>query len=194
MSRTVRRLGVLAAGLLIAVGCVQDRATAPAAATASHDLLGGTVGTLTSTLGLTSVNGLQRTTPLANDITVVRSIGIQGGTLAIPAAGVTVVIPYGALPQTTSISMTARKGTLVAYDFAPSGITFAVPLTFTQKLAGTNATLLNATSLRLGYYSDPSLLGTTTALVSNIVNGLLNVLDWSFTAPIKHFSGYLVIC
>jgi hypothetical protein len=199
MSQTVRRFGALALGLLLAAGCAQDHATAPTAvqapsAVTSPDLLGGTLGTVTSTLGLTSANALQRTTPLASDITVTSTIGVAGGTLSIPAAGVTVTIPYGALAQPTVVTMTARKGSLLAYDFGPHGIVFAKPLVFTQKLAGTSATLLGAPFIHLGYYTDSSLLGTTTALVSEILNGVVNVLNWSFTAPIRHFSGYLVIC
>lgn len=207
MSLIPRRIGALALGLLLVAGCAQDHATAPAgarpavapsvatAAPVSHDLLGtvgSTVGGVTSALGLTKVDGLLRGTPLDNDITVSKSIGILGGTLSIPAAGVSVVIPAGALSGTTNITMTARKGSLVAYDFAPQGITFAKPLSLTQKLAGTNATLLNAPALRLGYYSDSSLLGSTTALVSELLGGVLNLVNWSFTAPINHFSGYVV--
>jgi hypothetical protein len=194
---STRRFGALAIGLLLAVGCSQDRSTGPASisaptAVAQPDLLGGVVGGLTSVLKLTTVSGLQRSTPLPNDITVERTIGIYGGTLSIPAAGVTVVVPIGALPGPTQITMTARKGSLVAYDFGPHGITFRVPLIFTQKLNGTNATVLNAPLLKLSYYGDSSLLGQTTALVSDLIGGVVNLLNWSFTAPIKHFSGYLV--
>ena len=66
----------------------------------------------------------------------------------------TVTVPRGALAQTTTITMTARAGTVVAYDFAPHGITFAKPLVFQQQLRGTNASLLTAPLLQLGYYSD----------------------------------------
>ena len=88
--------------------------------------------------------------------------------------------------------MTARAGSLVAYDFAPHGITFAKPLVFSQQLRGTNASLLTAPFLQLGYYSDPSLLTKTGALVSELLGGTLNTLTWTFTAPIPHFSGYIV--
>jgi hypothetical protein len=90
--------------------------------------------------------------------------------------------------------MTARAGSILAYDFEPHGITFAKPLTFSQSLSGTNATLLNVPFLKLGYYSDPNLLGSVFALVSELINGSTNLLSWTFTAPIKHFSGYVVAC
>jgi hypothetical protein len=202
--KILRRLGAVAAVLLLVVGCSQDNTLAPTSppaptavapqGAASGDLLGGVVGTVTSTLKLTTANGLQRKVALANDINVSANIGRAGGVLSIPEAGVTVLVPPGALDATTTITMTARKGTLVAYDFAPHGITFKVPLVFSQRLGVTKATLLEAPFLRLGYYSDPSLLGQTTALVSELLGGVVSVLNWSFTAPIKHFSGYVVSC
>jgi hypothetical protein len=155
--------------------------------TSSGDLL----GSVTSLLG---VPGLQRTTALAAPITVTKTIGGDGGTLAIPSAGVTVVIPRGALIAPTVITMTARAGTLVAYDFAPHGITFAKPLVFTQQLKGTNASLLTAPLIRLGYYSDPKLLTATGGLISELLGGVVDTLSWTFTAKIPHFSGYIVTC
>lgn len=203
MFTNLRRAGVLALGLAVATACSSEHATAPAAQPSSRsatvpqagaqspDLL-GTVGSLLG--GLQLVTGLQRTTPLAAPITVTKTIGLYGGVLAIPQAGVSVIIPYGALTQPTTITMTARAGSLVAYDFAPHGITFAKPLVFTQSLSGTNATLLSAPLLRLAYYTDPSLLGSVTGTVSELIGGVTNLLTWTFTAPIKHFSGYMVSC
>ena len=175
MKPTLRRLAALTLGAFALASCGTDQptavprpeASAPGAPSASL------LGALTSLL---TVDGLQRTT------------------LAIPEAGVTVVVPRGALAQTTTITMTARAGSLVAYDFAPHGITFAKPLVFSQQLRGTNASLLTAPLLQLGYYSDPSLLTKTGGLVSQLLGGTLNTLTWTFTAPIPHFSGYIVTC
>jgi hypothetical protein len=193
MKPTLRRLTALAFGVLALVSCGTDQPTAisrpePSVSGAPSASL---LGTLTSLL---TVDGLQRTTPLAAPITVSQVIGADGGTLAIPQAGVTVVVPKGALAQPTTITMTARAGSLVAYDFAPHGITFAKPLAFSQQLRGTNATLLSAPFLQLGYYSDPSLLTKVGGLVSELLGGTLNTLTWTFTAPIPHFSGYIVTC
>ncbi len=191
--KSTLRIGFLAVVASVMAACSGEPATAPTAATAaptsapSASLLGGLVNLLL-------VPGLQRTTPLPAPITVTATIGANGGTLRIPAAGVTVVVPQGALSSNTTIIMTARAGSLVAYDFAPHGITFAKPLTFTQDLHGTNASLLTAPLLSLSYYSDPSLLTTLGGLVSELVGGTTNLLTWSFTAPIKHFSGYMVSC
>jgi hypothetical protein len=202
MKIAIRRLATLALALAIA-GC-SDHTTAPVTLTAptagpSNDLLGGVLGTVggvvggvTDALGLTTVHGIQRTVPLAEPITVVKTIGREGGYLNIPEAGVTVIVPAGALSSPTEITMTARAGSMIAYDFAPHGITFDRPLVFNQSLRGTNAGLLS--SLKLGYYSDPSLLDGTTALVSELIGGIVSRLTGTFTAPIKHFSGYVVSC
>jgi hypothetical protein len=211
MITVMRRAGLLAVALLlgVAAACNTERAAAPsvtapatlaapenapAAPGASQDLLGGLVGGLTNTLGLTSANGVLRTRALANDITVSKVIGRSGGVLSIKDAGVTVIVPAGALDNDTKITMTARKGVLLAYDFAPHGVTFKVPLVINQSLNGTNVGLLTPLSLKLGYYSDPSMLGKTTALVSELVGGLTSILTRTFTAPIKHFSGYVIVC
>jgi hypothetical protein len=195
MKIAIRRLATLALTLAVAA-CSADSATAPAtlsaqSAVSSNDLLGGLLGTVTNVLGLT-VNGIQRKTPLAAPITVTKTIGWEGGYLSIPEAGVSVIVPVGALSSPTQISMTARAGSLVAYDFAPHGVTFARPLVFTQNVRMTNAGLLS--SLKLGYYSDPSLLGATTAVVSELISGVLSTLTGTFTAQIRHFSGYVMTC
>jgi hypothetical protein len=197
MKTPIRQLAALALSLFVASCSADNIPSAPPKVAApnsgSADLL-GTVGSVTSTLGLTPAVGLLRIVPLAAPITVSQLIGTGGGTLSIPAAGVTVVIPSGALASATQITMTARAGSLVAYDFAPHGITFAKPLVFSQKLRGTNATLLTAPLLRLAYYSDGGLLGPLGGLVSELISGTVNLLSWTFTAKIQHFSGYMVSC
>ena len=215
---SLRRAGLVSAALLSLVftGCSPDTVAAPTLTApsaviqtpsmqpggdASQNLLGGLLGTVTgtldavtSTLGLTNANGVLRTRPLAQPITARKTIGREGGTLSIPDAGITVIVPYGALDRDTEITMTARAGYLLAYDFEPHGVTFRVPLVFRQSLNNTNAGLLSPLSLKLGYYEDPSLLGKTTALVSEVIGGVTSILTRTFTAPIKHFSGYIVIC
>jgi hypothetical protein len=198
MSSSIRRLGALALALTLAA-CSADQVTAPPqmkapASDPSASLLGGLLGTVTGVLNLTTNEAIQRTKPLAAPITVMKTIGYDGGTLSIPEAGVTVTVPRGALYRTTTITMTARAGSLVAYDFSPTGTTFNKPLLFNQSLKGTNVNLLQVPFLRLGYYSDPGLLGDVTAVVSDLLGGVVNLLDWSFNAPIKHFSGYVVTC
>lgn len=197
MKTSVRRIVAMALAAVAVVSCSTDQPTAPlprvapSTETPSSDLLGSVTGLVTS---LVSADGLQRTTPLAAPITVSKTIDASGGTLAIPQAGVTVTVPRGALAKATTITMTARAGTLVAYDFAPHGITFAKPLVFTQQLRGTNASILTAPFLRLAYYKDASLLTKVGGLVSELLGGVVNLTSWTFTGNIQHFSGYMVTC
>jgi hypothetical protein len=186
-----RRLLAVALGAA-AIGCGAEPPTRPPLQQSppeapSRNLLGA-VGSLVT------MSGLQRTTPLAVPLTVVKSIGPEGGTLAIPQAGVTVTVPRGALAATTKITMTARAGTLVAYDFAPHGITFSEPLVFSQQLRATNATLLKAPLLRLGRYQDASLLTKTGGIVSGLLGGSVTMLSWTFTSSIPRLAGFVVTC
>jgi hypothetical protein len=194
MTATFRRLAALALGVVTLASCAGDAPTSPPRLESSGPAT-SLVGTLLGvTSSLLSMDGLQRTKPLAAPITGSKAIGSAGGTISIPAAGVTVVVPKGALKRTTTITMTARAGSLVAYDFAPHGITFAKPLQFKQQLKGTNASLLSAPLLSLGYYTDGGLLTQTGGLVSELLGGVVDVLTWSFKASIPHFSGYIVTC
>jgi hypothetical protein len=193
MKLSFRRLAALSllAAAVSACGAHDSSVVAPrlsAAASAPSSSLLGSVGSLVS------VDGLQRVTALAAPITVARTIGAEGGTLSIPQAGVSVTVPRGALTAPTQITMTARAGTLVAYDFAPHGITFAKPLVFTQQLRGTDASLLTAPLLQLGYYADASLLTKVGGVVSELLGGATNLVTWSFSGKITHFSGYIVTC
>ena len=188
--RRISALAVVALALFAACSAEPTSPPAPGASAPTHVLLGGVTSAVNNLL--TSLPSVQRNVPLASSITVTRTIGVAGGTLSIPQAGVTVTVPAGALSASTVVTMTARAGSLIAYDFTPHGITFAKPLVFTQSLSGTNATVLNAPLLTLGYYTDPSLLTALEGLVSELIGGNVYMLSWNFTANIKHFSGYMV--
>ena len=187
---------MMLASLLLIAGCSAEPTSPAKASAASGDLLGGLVGGVVGVVNnvLTPVLGLTRVTPLANSITVNQTIGSAGGTLSIPAAGVTVVVPAGAVAAPTQFTMTARAGIVIAYDFAPHGVTFAKPLVFKQSLHGTTANLLNQSLLQFGYYSDPNQLNLLGGLLSELTSGTVDLLGWTFTANIKHFSGYMIAC
>lgn len=139
---------------------------------------------------LALATGVSRTTPLADHVTVSATISAMGGTLSIPAAGMTLTIQPGSLAQTTTISVTARKGSLIAYDFKPHGIVFGKPLLFNQELKGTNVNPLTALNLTLGYYADPNLLTVAGGTISESIGGSVSL--GSFRSTISHFSGYMV--
>jgi hypothetical protein len=193
MIRTLCRVAVLV-GVTLFAACSSESMLLPSAsnATLGRTPVKGLLGTASGTLTL--VTGVQRTSPLPSSITVTQAIGIDGGTLSLPQAGVTITVPAGALTATTLISITARGGSVIAYDFAPHGTTFAKPVVFTQALAGTNVPPLLAPLLHLGYYADPTDLTTIGGSVSEFISGSANLVNGSFTSSILHFSGYMVAC
>jgi hypothetical protein len=144
---------------------------------------------------------LQRTTPLAADITASATIGPKGGEIAIADAGVKLVIPSGALTKSTLVSMTALKGTHVAYDFQPHGQIFLQPVKVMQDIRGTGATgiaaLLNGMH---GVYFEKLDLSSVSANqeLADAKETQLGYFESKDRASIKffigHFSGYLVSC
>jgi hypothetical protein len=167
-----------------ASACSHESPAAPentvAPSAASQSLLGGTTSTKT-------VIPLLRSTPLASDITVSQTIGALGGTISIPAAGLTLVVPPLAVAKATNFAITARKGSYVAYDMEPHGTKFLVPLVATQSLANTNARSLLNISLSLGYYPD----GSNVTSVSELLSVQVDLLRLTAVSSIPHFSGYI---
>ena len=139
---------------------------------------------------------LVRHAPLDADLSVSRSIGPAGGELAIPEAGLRVFVPRGALTRTTTITATALKGDMVAYEFGPHGTRFALPLVVTQATAGTDADALPAGSvLQLGYFNGRQALDPVgkKARIAELISNLAVVTHDAVVYPVWHFSGYTVI-
>ena len=82
---------------------------------------------------------LRRLTPLSRDYATSATIGVLGGIMVIPQAGLTVVIPPGAVTTPTKITITAFDGSLVDYSFAPHGLRFGLPISVVQLISMTNA-------------------------------------------------------
>lgn len=176
---------------LLAYGCTNDSVTAPsngavaAPSAASQALLGGLLAQPAT------VSPLLRTTPLASNLTASATIGPLGGVLSVPGAGLTVVVPPLAVLTPTKMSVTALAGSAVAYEFAPHGIKFSVPLVATQSLRGTQAEaggLINPLSLFAGYFPDANRITS----VSELLNLNVNVLGQTSVLTIWHFSGYII--
>jgi hypothetical protein len=182
------RLGAFASLLLVA-SC-DNGVTAPAPAPSS-----GVANR--SLLGPATVTVVTRNTPLATAQSASAMIGLLGGQLSIPGAGLKVIVPPFALRSWTRITVTAVAGNQLAYEFEPHGIRFLVPLLVSQNLTGTSA--LNGGGLLpkpviAGYFADLSDLDPLggTALVSELLGTSVSLLTKTATFPIFHFSGYLV--
>lgn len=142
---------------------------------------------------------LKRSAPLASDITVSATIDRAGGSLAIAEAGVRVDIPPGALSVPTVVTMTARKGLDVAYEFGPHGTTFNAPVSILQDLKGTLAGTNPALQKGMhGGYVETSLDSAfvdplhLTARVKETQLGYRDPGTNRLRIFIGHFSGYLV--
>jgi hypothetical protein len=136
------------------------------------------------------VRGVTRVSPLAQNISVSAVIGSDGGTISIPDAGLTLVVPAGAVTSSTTFTATALAGRL-----EPHGTKFAVPLQFTQDLRKVSLVgVVTAPVLDGAYFTDASRLNQTIGFgaVSEIVPATVDLLRLQVGFPINHFSGYLV--
>lgn len=193
-----RRILLLSSAFVavIAAACVStDIPTAPSGpagevppteATAASASLTGLLG-----IGPVQVTPLQRTEPLSNSLSTSATVGPLGGTLALPGAGLLVVVPPLALSSKQTISVTAVAGSNVAYEFAPHGLKFNLPLVVTQNLAVTQAGrngLVSPLSLFAGYFPD----STKPTSITESLNVNVNLLNQAAVFSVWHFSGYIL--
>ncbi len=203
----IRLLSVLAASAAISSGCGEGAAPVGPVEQPSHglviDLADDLVVSTTSTVLQTAmpVDVLQRTTPLARDITVSAAIGKSGGTIEIREAGLKFIVPSNALvppsrQKTVTITVTALAGDEIAYTFQPHGLQFREPVRIEQEFRGTTAE--GNRSLLEGV--EGAYFPSVTDL--DAVSGVASVMEFRPTSvdvtgsKIKfttdHFSGYLI--
>ena len=190
--------GVVALG--IAIGCGSESALSPRTAGHGSSSMGAAARALTASADPTDVViALTRKSPLDHDVSATATIGPEGGSITLDAAGATIVFPAGALDTPRQIKMTAKAGSSVAYEFCPHGITFAAPVAVQQNLTFTRASASNVRTLQAGYFKqgldaifvDP---GKSLAQVSEIRGVDLDRPSNPRVATfyISHFSGYII--
>ena len=64
------------------------------------------------------------------------AIGPAGGTIELPRAGLTLVVPPGALNRTVRITVHTNSRDFASYGFAPHGLVFARPVEVLQTRSG----------------------------------------------------------
>jgi len=195
------------------LSCSEYSPTAPQAPAQAQDgLLSGLVGTVTNLLGtvirvigfVTDPNGIpvravQWSPTHVNQVrSVSATIGVNGGTLAIPGSDFTISFPYGALSQPTSITITSDASGYVSYDMQPHGLTFNKPVVVTQRLKNTAVygTPLALNSFCAYFATDlldlsgilEALEIETTTIFANPTTGLPDVETWQ----LNHFSRYML--
>jgi len=194
MSKAKKALAVLAATMLAAAGCT-DTPTAPsaqlgAANVKDQQLLGELLGTVTGLL----VPPVKRNTPLATDVSWTFVVGPDGAVSRNSSVGLMVSVPSGALSATTTITVTALKGSAVAYSFEPH-LEFARPVTLTQNLSGTSAGGLLSLPLVSGAHFEGDRLSLTNsglAIVNEVVPALANIFTRTASFNVDHFSGWIL--
>lgn len=196
--RFTRRVALVLGAVFVA-GCSSESVTAPTAvqtapATQSSGLLGSVLGVVGQTVG-GLVGVVTRVLPVGPGVTTSAVIDGRGGMLALPSAGLTIVVPAGAVSAPTRISVTAVPGDLVAYTFEPHGIKFAKPLQATQSMGLLDLrSLFSTRSVSAGYFAQESDLNTdsNTAKISESLTANVSLLGGKVTWEIWHFSGYLL--
>jgi hypothetical protein len=131
MHRSIVRKLVAATALTVIAAC-GDRSIAGPAEIQGSASSRTTAG---STVNLPLITRLQ---PLSRDYSTSATVGVLGGVLTIPNAGLVVIIPLGALTKSTKITVTAHAGSLISYSFAPHGLTFKQPISVLQLASLTN--------------------------------------------------------
>ena len=187
--RPLSRFGARLLSILLFAGCARDAAAPVEPTTAVPSKPSAAL------FGLVPVRGLTRNTPLGQDLSVTAVIGKTGGTITIPEAGLTLVVPPGAVSSDTKFTATALAGRLVAYEFEPHGTSFTVSLQFRQDLRKTSLFgALTSPLLDGAYFTDKDKLfdEAGVALAKEVLPATTDLLRSRVTFPINHFSGYLV--
>jgi hypothetical protein len=183
------RTFIIAVAAVVAAGCASDSPVAPTSAakapagSSQQSLVGTLLGTPQT------VNPLLRTTPLASNITASTRVGLLGGSINIPAAGLSIVIPPLAAPLGTVIKVTALAGNKVAYEFEPHGLHFLLPLVALQNLHNVQTPAGGLLDLGLGYFPD----ATNVTSITELLNVNVDLLGLTATTTIWHFSGYVFV-
>jgi hypothetical protein len=158
---------LLAAVTAITASCVNRDAEIPLAARRLLDLGGGP--------------GLLACTPSTAD-SVTQLIGPAGGTIQFGPH--TLVIPAGALDSTVAITAVAPSDTLNRAVFSPAGLQFQQPASLTMSYA--NCGIIGSLLPRQIAYT------TDLLQVLEYIGGTNDILGQTVSAPIHHFSDYVV--
>jgi len=208
-ARVKAAFGMMLVMTSLGTACSDTSPTAPSAITtkgpvAEQALLGGLVGALTNTLTNLLVPPVKRLTPLANDVSWSFTVGPAGGVSRRDDVGLLIAVPLGALSSTKTITVTALKGSPVAYKFEPHGLVFNKKVVLTQDLRGTSAggllsgltSLIGGllgSSLQGAYFSTDRLeMSGDLAKVNELIPALLSTLTNTASFGIQHFSGYIL--
>lgn len=189
---------LLATGAL--AGCSSDRPGATEPQTPSGDLVSSTIEMADSlAAGLlepVEATALTRKLQLPQDQWASAFVSpTRGGVLQLQPAGLTVVIPPGAVSRSMVIWAKARRGSLVAYEFGPHGTQFLVPITMTQDLKPTSwYSGLDPSAVSVGYFKDGAQVDDAAgrARIDEFLPIKVLTSGNKVQFEVRHFSGYLL--
>jgi hypothetical protein len=186
LARALLLVGAAGLGLGTAA-CSTDGPTSVPPQTASFSKTAGGTGGLA-----TEVTPLGWSRPVA-ERTASAVIGKSGGVLRIPS-GARLVVPAGAVSTNVTFSVTQVAGSIVAYDFKPHGITFAVPLVLEQPTNGTDFSSFTNPLTRGAYFPDAAGVDQKgrKVKVTEFRPTLISTDKRWIRFSIDHFSGYIV--
>lgn len=135
----------------------------------------------------------QRNQELRSDGLAERNIGPEGGVLSMPDAGLTIIVPPGAVSHRLTISVRAVKGSTIHYEFEPHGVVFNVPLIAIQTLDGVSGSSLGA-GLYAAYVAHDTDVNEQngTAKIAQVFGVTIDASAGTATFNIPHFSGYIL--
>jgi hypothetical protein len=138
------------------------------------------------------VDGVRWQKRLDRDISASALIGPQGGVLTLPATGLRLVVPAGAVSKATRFAVTALSGKLVAYDFEPAGSVFPVALRVEQDPSFIDLKHTGSATAIAGYFPSRADLDQTNGTGDVAETIPVTQSSQYFTFPVWHFSGYIV--
>lgn len=187
-TRIIRGAAAIVTILLAACSGDAISPTAPSAAPSPTAGIGSAASSVV-------VPVLAWSTPLAEDVSTSAVIGPRGGLLWLRETGLVVVVPRGAVAEPMTFRVTAVAGDVVAYEFEPHGVRFAVPLEATQNLRGTNWWRGSASEMELGYFSDRAVIDEQAheaAVEERYPTKVFYFFGPKLHFEIPHFSGYII--
>jgi hypothetical protein len=186
---------ITAAAVLVTAACGTDSPVAPqieetdAPAVTVVPSMEGLFAKQTSG---TTVKVLQWKQELKQPITKSATVGPLGGIVGLPVVGYSLIVPPLALTKATKITITAIPGKAVAFEFAPHGLKFKLPVVFMLDLFSTQHKL--GSPLMGGYFTGVDQIDPKKG-TANVIEQITTKLTGTLLIfPIKHFSGYLVSC
>ena len=193
---------VLAFGAFLLASCSEHGVTSPSptidAVSAQRGPGEDGLGDATTEAGQLELRALWWKNNFKRSVKVAQTIGPSGGTISIPATGLTVSFPVGAVKSPITITITADKD-YVAYKMEPSGTIFLKDVVVTQLL---NTTELSGSPLRTQLYAayiaddNIKLSGNVPVLEiepsTTLFSALSPLVPYAQVWVIRHFSRYML--